>query len=156
MVSVCTDSHTNQACIDMKYICDGPNKTTWFRIETEVEAERESELMGHAVARHFAMAREAAVRTFKSSSSVKFEQLIGLESHVQRVMPLFLTLRDAQGEGLATAMLPPGGRADPTFQIIIVGKGNADPYPDHQVAIDALGAHFGLTLERHRCFPYRR
>jgi hypothetical protein len=139
----------------MKYICDGPGKKTWFRIETEVEAERESELMRHAVAKHFAKAREAAVRTFKSSSSVKFEQLIGLEAHVQRTMPLFLTLRDAEGDGLATAMLPPAGRDDPTFQIIIVGKDNADPYPDHEAAIDALGAHFGLTLDRRRCFPYR-
>lgn len=139
----------------MKYICDGPGKKTWFRIETEVEAERESELMRHAVAKHFAQARAAAVRTFKSSSSVKFEQLIGLEAHVQRTMPLFLTLRDAEGEGLATAMLPPGARDDPTFQIIIVGKNNADPYPEHEAAIDALGAHFGLTLDRRRCFPYR-
>jgi hypothetical protein len=149
-------SLTNQARISMQYLCDGPGKTTWFRIETEMEAERESRLMGHAVAKHFGMAREAAVRTFKSSSSVTFEQLIGLEAHVQRTMPLFLTLRDAQGEGLATAMLPPGGRDDPSFQIIIVGKNNADPYPDHAPAIDALGGHFGLTLDRDRCFPYRR
>lgn len=139
----------------MKYICDGQGKKTWFRIETEIEAERESELMRHAVAKYFAQAREAAVGTFKSSSSVKFEQLIGLEAHVQRTMPLFLTLRDAEGEGLATAMLPPGARDDPTFRIIIVGKDNADPYPDHEAAIDALGAHFGLTLDRRRCFPYR-
>lgn len=139
----------------MKYICDGPDKKTWFRIETEVEAERESELMGHAVARHFGIAREAAVRTFKSSSSVKFEQLIGLEAHVQRTMPLFLTLRDAEGDGLATAMLPPEGRDVPSFQPIIVGKNNADPYPDHEAAINALGAHFGLALDRQRCYPYR-
>ena len=23
-------------------------------------------------------------------------------------------------------------------------------------AIEALGRHYGLTLDRHRCFPYRR
>lgn len=151
----CNSPHPDQVCNGMKYICDGPDKKTWFRIETEVEAERESELMGHAVAKHFAKAREAAVRTFKSSSSVKFEQLIGLEAHVQRTMPLFLTLRDAEGDGLATAMLPPEGRGDPTFPVIIVGKDNADPYPEHEVAINALGTHLGLALDRVRCYPYR-
>lgn len=140
----------------MKYVCDGPNRTTWFRIETEAEAEQESRLMDHAVAKYFRQAREAAAQSFTPPSSVSFEQRIGLEAHVQRTMPLFLTLRDAEGDGLATAMLPPGGREDPKFQIIIVGKGNADPYVDHEAAIDALGAHVGLTLDRRRCYPYRR
>jgi hypothetical protein len=39
-----------------------------------------------------------------------------------------LTLRDNAGEGLVTAMLPPGGGDDPEFKIVIVGKGNRDPY----------------------------
>ena len=139
----------------MKYVCDGPDRTTWFRIETVVEAEQESALMDHAVEKHFRKAREAAARSFTPPSSVFFEQLIGLEDHIQRVMPLFLTLRDREGEGLATAMLPPGGQHDPAFRIIVVGKGNADPYVHHQAAIDALGAHFGLDLDRERCYPYR-
>jgi len=42
------------------------------------------------------------------------------------------------------------------FRIIIVAASNADPYPEQDVAIAALGAHFGLTLDRHRCFPYGR
>jgi hypothetical protein len=140
----------------MKYICDGPNHTTWFRIETEVEAERESTLMDHAVAKYFQQAREVAVQSFVPRSRVSFEQLIGLEDHVQDTMPLFLTLRDREGEGLASAMLPPGGKDDPDFRIIIVGKGNSDPYLDHQAAIEALAAHFDLSLDRDRCFPYRR
>ena len=53
-------------------------------------------------------------------------------------------------------MLPPGGKRDPDFGCIIVGPGNGDPYPDHGDAIKALGAHFGLTLDRARCYPYRR
>jgi hypothetical protein len=32
-----------------------------------------------------------------------------------------------EGNGLATAMLPPGGRDDPGFKIIVVGKRNSDP-----------------------------
>ena len=71
-------------------------------------------------------------------------------------MPLFLTLRDREGGGLATAMLPPRGEDDAGFRIIIVGPGNGDPYPAHDDAIRALGTHFGLTLDRARCFPYRR
>ncbi|WP_244610325.1 hypothetical protein [Microvirga pakistanensis] len=70
-------------------------------------------------------------------------------------MPVFLTLRDAEGNGLATAMLPPRGRNDPSFKIIVVGPENRDPYPDHGEAIRKLGEHFGLSLDRSRCYPYR-
>ena len=138
----------------MKFICDAPDRKTWFRIETEAEAEKESALMDHAVAKYFQRGRETATESYKPTSTVSFEQKIGLQAHIQRTMPLFLTLRDAEGDGLVTAMLPPGGRDDPAFRIIIVGPSNADPYPDHQAAIDALGAHFGLTLDRARCYPY--
>jgi hypothetical protein len=53
-------------------------------------------------------------------------------------------------------MLPPGGRDDRTFRPIIVGMANADPYVEHADAIRALGQHFGIALERARCYPYRR
>lgn len=139
----------------MKYICDAPDKKTWFRIETESEADRESTLMGHAVAKHFRRHREAAVKTFRPGSSRLIEQNIGLERHIQQAMPLFLTLRDHEGGGLATAMLPPGGRHDAAFRIIIVGPGNSDPYPAEEGAICALAAHFGLGLDRIHCYPYQ-
>jgi hypothetical protein len=121
-----------------------------------VEAERESELMQHAVAKHFRRAEEQARTNYKPTSTVYIEQDIGLKAHLQRTMPLFLTLRDGDGNGLATAMLPPGGKEDSGFRVIIVGANNGDPYPDHGPAIAALGRHFGLTLERKDCFPYGR
>jgi hypothetical protein len=139
----------------MKFICDTPDGKTWFRIETEAEAHQESVLMDHAVEKHFRREKEGAIRTFKPASTVYIEQNIGLDSHIQREMPLFLTLRDTGGNGLATAMLPPNGRDDPTFRIIIVGPRNSDPYVDHGEAIAALGRHFGLKLDREHCFPYR-
>ena len=71
-------------------------------------------------------------------------------------MPLFLTLRDAEGKGLATAMLPPDGKDERSFKPIIVGPANADPYVQHGEAIAKLGRHYGLTLDPARCFPYRR
>ena len=71
-------------------------------------------------------------------------------------MPLFLTLRSADGEALVTAMLPPVGRNQPNFRMIIVGKANSDPYPEHETAIKALGTYFGLILDRSRCYPYGR
>ena len=71
-------------------------------------------------------------------------------------MPLFLTLRDAEGTALVTAMLPPEGRDDPGFRIIVVGQGNGDPYREWGPAIEALGAHYGMSLERERCYPYLR
>jgi hypothetical protein len=53
-------------------------------------------------------------------------------------------------------MLPPGGKEDAAFRVIVVGPDNGDPYPEHGPAIEALGRHFGLSLERSRCFPYQR
>ena len=140
----------------MRYVCDAPAGRTWFRIETEAEALSESDVMRHAVEKYFRKEQEKATQTFQPASKVYFEQEIGLKAHVQREMPLFLTLRDDEGNALATAMLPPGGRDDRGFRPIIVGPGNADPYPEHADAIRALAQHFGLTLERARCYPYRR
>ena len=139
----------------MQFICDAPGSTTWFLIETEGEAALESDVMHHAVEKHFHQAWEAATQSYRSTSSSFVEKNIGLKAHVQRVMPLFLTLRDAEGQALVTAMLPPGGRPEPAFRIIIVGPENRDPYPDHEEAIEALGDHFGLTLDRTHCYPYR-
>ena len=140
----------------MKFICDAADKKTWFRIETEAEADQESNLMDHAVKKHFLIEMNKAAATYKPTSSIYIEQNIGLNAHIQREMALFLTLRDAEGGGLATAMLPPGGKDDPDFRIIIVGVANRDPYPEHEAAIRSLGAHFGLALDRDRCFPYSR
>jgi hypothetical protein len=140
----------------MRYVCDAPGDRTWFRIETESEAVAESDLMRHAVEKYFRKEHEKAAQTFQPLSKVNFEQEIGLKAHIQREMPLFLTLRDDEGNPLATAMLPPGGRDDRSFRPIIVGPGNADPYPEEGEAIRVLAQHFGITLERARCYPYRR
>jgi hypothetical protein len=140
----------------MKYVCEAPGGKTWFRIETEAEAATESEGMRHAVEKFFRKEQEKAVQSFQPISKVYFEQEIGLKAHIQREMPLFLTLRDMEGNPLATAMLPPNGRDDRSFRPIIVGPGNADPYPEQGDAIRALAQHYGITLERARCYPYRR
>ena len=138
----------------MQFICDAPGQKTWFRIDTEGEAALESALMEHAVEKYFRQAWEAATGSYKPVSSSFIERDIGLKSHIQRSMPLFLTLRSAEGSALATAMLPPGAQPDTPFRIIIVGPENRDPYPDHEDAIRKLGEHFGLTLNRDRCYPY--
>lgn len=140
----------------MEYICDAPEGKTWFRILTEAEVIAESREMRHAVAKHFRIHREAAAKSFKPVSTVFFEQAIGLEAHIKREMPVFLTLRDTDGVGLATAMLPPGGKPHNAFSIIIVGPDNSDPYPSQLAAITALGRHFRIPLDRARCYPYRR
>jgi len=140
----------------MRYVCDAPGDKTWFRIETESEALAESDMMRHAVEKYFRKEQEKAAASFQPLSKVYFEQEIGLKAHIQREMPLFLTLRDDEGNALATAMLPPGGREDRSFRPIIVGPSNADPYPEQGDAIRALAQHFGITLDRARCYPYRR
>lgn len=140
----------------MRYICDAPNGKTWFRIESEAEAVKESDIMHHAVEKFFRREHEKAAQTYQPISKVFFEQEIGLKAHIQREMPLFLTLRDGEGNPLATAMLPPAGRDDRSFRPIIVGMANSDPYLEHADAIRALGQHYGLSLDRARCYPYRR
>jgi hypothetical protein len=140
----------------MKYVCDAPAGKTWFRLETDAEAAGESDTMRHAVEKFFRKEEEKAAQTFRPISKIYIEQEIGLKAHIQREMPLFLTLRDGDGNPLVTAMLPPGGRDDRTFRPIIVGMANSDPYVEHADAIRSLGQHFGLTLERGRCYPYRR
>ncbi len=139
----------------MEYVCEGRGGTAWFRIETEIEAEQESEVMVHAVAKHFRREQEKAIGSYKPTSTVYIEQNIGLKAHIQRAMPLFLTLRDNEGDSLVTAMLPPEGRNDSAFKIVIVGKSNGDPYQAHGEGIKTLATHYGLALDRERCFPYR-
>lgn len=140
----------------MEYVCDAPGNLTWFRIVTEGEAVAESQEMQHAVEKYFRREREKAEASYKPATTVFIEQAIGLEGHARRAMPLFLTLRDMDGTAHVTAMLPPGGKADRSFSPIVVGSANTDPYPQHAKAIEALADHFGLQLDRGRCYPYRR
>ena len=58
--------------------------------------------------------------------------------------------------GVCAAMLPPDGKDGGPYRPIVVGPENKDPYPDHGEAIEALGRHFNISLNRDRCFPYRR
>lgn len=139
----------------MKYVCDAPGGATWFRFETEAEAEAEAALMRHVVDKYFRRYEGAARESYRApNSAASFEQAIGLKDHIAKAMPLFLTLRASDGEGLATAMLPPGGRNQVNFRIVIVGPENADPYENHDKAIEALAQHFNLELPREECFPY--
>src|SRR5262245_60935381 len=140
----------------MQYVCEAPQKT-WFRIETAGEAALESQAMDHAVEKYFRQAYEQAAKTYVPPRSSRYiEQNIGLKAHVQKVMPLFLTLRDGEGKALVTAMLPPSGQDERAFRPIIVGFANSDPYSEHGAAIRALGDHFGYKLDPQRCYPYRR
>lgn len=136
----------------MQYVCDAPKGRAWFRIETEAEAAEESRLMRHAVEKHFNTTQRRARNSYVPGPGL--ERDIGLRAHITRTMPVFLTLRAADGTGLATVMLPPGGKPLGDFPVIIVGPENADPYPDHGDAIEALGRHFGVQLPRARCYPY--
>ncbi|MDB5570032.1 MAG: hypothetical protein JWN93_1215 [Hyphomicrobiales bacterium] len=140
----------------MQFVCDAPDGKTWFRIETEAEASAESDLMQHAVYKHFCRKREEASLSFKPASRAFIEQEIGRDAHIQRAMPMFLTLRDREGAGLVTAMLPPQAPMAPLFTPLVVGVGNADPFVEHAAAIKALGERFGITLDRQRCYPYGR
>src|SRR5215212_4785560 len=140
----------------MRHVCDAPDGKTWFQIETEVEAARESALMGHAVEKLFRQAREHAKTSYVPPSGSYIERDIGLKAHIQRVMPVFLTLRDQDGNGLATAMLPPSGQDARAVRPVIVGVGNSDPFLQHGEAIRVLGEYVGRILDRVWCYPYQR
>ena len=114
----------------MQFICEAPGRRTWFRIETEGEAVAESEAMRHAVEKYFRREREAATKSYTPTVGAYIERDIGLKAHILRTMPLFLTLREHDGTPLATAMLPPQGKASEDFRMIIVGPSNADPFSD--------------------------
>ncbi len=139
----------------MEFVCDAPDSKAWFRIETEAEAILKSEAMHHAVEKYFRREKAKARESYQPQSANSIERDIGLKAHLARTMPIFLTLRDREGNPLATAMLPPRGEDDLAFGPIIVGAGNADPYPEHGTAIEALGQHLRLMLSRERCYPYR-
>ena len=141
----------------MQYVCDGVGTNTWFRIETAGEAAVESDAMSHAVEKYFVKAHDLAVRSYVPPASMRvFEQNIGLKGHIQKSMPLFITLRDNEGKPLVTAMLPSQGRDDRGFRPIIVGPSNSDPYVEYAEDIRKLGQHYKLVLDPARCFPYRR
>ena len=140
----------------MEFVCDVAGGKAWFRIETEAEAAQESELMRHAVEKHFLRSYERASDSFSTAGVPYIEQDIRRASHIRRTMPIFVTLRDGAGMALVTAMLPPRGGSDPALRPIVVGRGNSDPYPEHGEAIAVLGRHFGMTLDRESCYPYRR
>ncbi len=138
----------------MLYFCDAGEDLTWFRLENAGEAVLESQAMDHAVERYFKRAyKEAADSYVPPASSAVFERNIGLKDHIMREMPRFLTLRDRDGKALVTAMLPPETHEN-AVRPIIVGPGNSDPYPEYGEAIEALGRHVGLQLDRARCYPY--
>ncbi len=145
----------------MRFVCDAAGGKAWFQIETEAEAAKESELMHHAVEKHFRRAYEQAWQAYRPAPGPFVEQDIGRAAHVRRAMPVFLTLRDGEGTALATAMLPSprqqaAGRDDVAICPMVVGPGNGDPYPEHGEAIRDLGEHFGVALNRVRCYPYGR
>ena len=49
----------------MQFVCDADGQKTWFRIETEAEAAQESQLMSHAVEKHFRRAHEEAAQSYR-------------------------------------------------------------------------------------------
>ena len=84
----------------MEYVCDAPSDRTWFRLVSEGEAAMESELMRHAVEKYFRREWDKAGENYRPLTSVYIEQDIGKAAHIRREMPLFLTLRDDEGNPL--------------------------------------------------------
>jgi len=67
----------------MQFVCDGPNGT-WFRMETEGEASKESQLMNHAVEKHFRRAAEEAEKTCRLPRNGRSSKRSGLRVTCKR------------------------------------------------------------------------
>ena len=138
----------------MRFVCDAPGGGSWFQIETQAEADAEAQLMGHRVDRHFAAAEREARESYRPGQGI--ERDIGLKDHIRRTMPHFLTLRTGDGGAHVTAMLVLSKAQEGVFSAVIVGRRNSDPFELFEPEIEALGAHYGLTLNPERCYPYGR
>jgi len=109
--------------------------------------------MRHAVEKYFRRERAAAIAKYHPPATTNYiERDIGLAAHIQRSMPLFLTLREHDGTPLATAMLPPGGVEAAGFRCLIVRTRQQRSLRHHDDAIQALAAHVQLGLTRERCY----
>ena len=140
----------------MQFVCDA-GAYTWFRIETQAEAVLESRVMNHTLEKDFREAYAAAARLHSPSKSVRFvEQNIGLKAHIQRTMPIFLTLRAKDGTALVTAILPPVGWDESSFRPIVVGPRNSNPFARHGAAICKVAEHYGLSLNVIRSYRSMR
>jgi hypothetical protein len=69
----------------MRFVCDAPDGKTWFQIETEAEAALESNLMQHAVEKHFRQAREHAKMSYVPPSGAYIEREVGAFINEQRL-----------------------------------------------------------------------
>jgi len=131
----------------MRYVCDASERLAWFRLETEGEAVSESVETHAGVAYFFREARRTALLSYRPRADLSFfERDIGLEAHIQRAMPLFLTLRDRDGTALVTAMLPPAGKDSGSHSIFVWGAGGVDPYESHALALQVLETKFDLSI----------
>ena len=79
------------------------------------------------MATHNLEAGERAAARYVPRSGPCIEQDIELKAHSRQDISVFLTLRDVEGTGLATAMLPRRNQTDPAFRPVIVGYGNRGP-----------------------------
>src|SRR5258705_4524970 len=98
--------------------------------------------MSHTVEKYFRREREKAVQSWRPERPNAIEREIGLKAHVEREMPLVLTLRDREGNALTTAMLPPGGKDRGGFRVIIVAASNTGPFPQPVAVLTELRAPF--------------
>src|SRR3954466_4458838 len=94
----------------MQFVCDAPGGQAWFQIETEAEAALESDLMNHAVEKHFRQAREHAATTYVPPSGSSIERDIGLKAHLQRVMPGVPHPSGSRGQGTCDRDASAAGR----------------------------------------------
>ena len=132
----------------MEYVCDAPGRKTWFRIESENEALVESETMRNSIEIQYESARRDAIRKYLPSPRLQsFERDIGLKAHLQRTMPMFLTLRDREGTPLANATLPPCGEYDGSYTGRVIGPNGTDALVSQADAVGALERHFGLAIQ---------
>jgi hypothetical protein len=153
------DPHRAHGRAGMRFVCDAAGGKAWFRIETAAEAAKESELMRHAVEKHFRRAHEQASQSYKAGAGA-----LRRAGHRARGAhpPGHAGVPDAARRGghrarhrHAPAAAGRAGRAG-GLQSHGCRPRERRPLPGARGAIRALGRHFGLSLDRIRCYPYGR
>jgi len=108
----------------------------------------ESEVMKVRIDTEFRNERDRATRSYRPHPRLQsIERDIGLNAHVLRVMPIFLTLRDREGTALANAVLPPEDKSRGVDHSVVVGPDYANPFASQSDAIKALEQHYDISLQ---------
>ena len=104
---------------------------SWFELETQEDADHETEIGQHAVRNYFRMDRE--------------------ENLPARYFSFRIPADEGTSVGVTMRILETKGE----YEILTTGFRNADPFTDYAPDIGALSEHLGIAIDE-TTYPYKR